>query len=107
MLMSVPREPTAVFITVQIQTVHTRAIVALAIVSTVMDSLAMVQHQSIIILVSYSIPLFISPFDFIDIDECEENIDGCSQNCRNTPGSFRCDCDPGYELSNDSRTCRG
>ena len=48
MLMSVPREPTAVFITVQTQTVHTCAIVALAIVSTVMDSLAMVQRQSII-----------------------------------------------------------
>ena len=48
MLMSARREPTVVFRTVQTQMVHTRATVALAIVSVVMDFLAMVQHQYII-----------------------------------------------------------
>ena len=45
--MSAQREPIAVFRTVQTQTVHTCAIVPLAIVSAMMDSLAMVQRQSI------------------------------------------------------------
>ena len=45
--------------------------------------------------------------NYQDINECEENTDGCSQNCRNTPGSFRCGCNPGFELIIDDRTCRG
>jgi uncharacterized membrane protein YgdD (TMEM256/DUF423 family) len=43
--MSVQRELIAVFRTVQTQMVHTCAIVAVAIVSAMMDTLAMVQQQ--------------------------------------------------------------
>ena len=42
----------------------------------------------------YSIFLIVS-----DIDECAEEQENCHDNatCTNTPGSFSCDCRPGYE----------
>lgn len=41
---------------------------------------------------------------FTDIDECRE---GKCQNgrCTNTPGSFICDCPPGFDVSPDGTTC--
>ena len=47
--MSVQREPIDVFRTVQIQMVHTYATVALVTVSEMMNTLAMVQHQYILV----------------------------------------------------------
>jgi hypothetical protein len=44
---------------------------------------------------------------WIDIDECNTNNGGCQQNCRNTDGSFNCDCRSGYSLMSDSKTCTG
>ena len=45
---------------------------------------------------------------FLDVDECEENIDNCSQNCNNTIGSYNCSCNEGYTLdSDDLHTCNG
>ncbi|XP_053387236.1 fibrillin-2-like [Mercenaria mercenaria] len=41
-----------------------------------------------------------------DIDECNENIDACSQNCTNTVGSFDCSCEVGYFLEDDNMTCQ-
>lgn len=79
--------------------------VALAIVLAMTDTPAMVQHQQS----TYEIltTALTSPLTFIDINECEESTDSCSHSCRNTPGSFRCGCNPGYELSSDNRTCQG
>ena len=37
-------------------------------------------------------------FFCIDVDECNDT-GACQQVCINTPGSFACDCQPGYELS--------
>ena len=44
---------------------------------------------------------------FSDIDECSYGIDGCSQTCTNTVGSFICGCNRGYVLDSDGVTCNG
>jgi len=42
----------------------------------------------------------------IDINECKEkNV--CSDICVNTPGSYQCECEKGYKLGRDGRTCKG
>ncbi|KAK3523688.1 hypothetical protein QTP70_008612 [Hemibagrus guttatus] len=42
----------------------------------------------------------------LDIDECSrKNETVCSQICINTPGSYRCDCEPGFYLEDDGKTC--
>ena len=33
-----------------------------------------------------------------DIDECFSEVDGCSQVCTNTEGSFECSCWPGFQV---------
>ena len=46
----------------------------------------------------------------VDIDECISNNGGCSNTtgiCKNTPGSFYCQCHIGYSLANDGFTCNG
>lgn len=40
-----------------------------------------------------------------DIDECE-SPGVCSQLCYNTPGSYQCDCHPGYIIEADGRQCK-
>lgn len=45
--------------------------------------------------------------DCVDEDECVNKEDPvCDQICVNEIGSYRCDCNPGYYLANDNRTCR-
>ncbi|KAK2851617.1 hypothetical protein Q5P01_007893, partial [Channa striata] len=47
------------------------------------------------------------PVEVEDMDECliyEGNI--CHHKCVNTPGSFRCECFPGYVLQEDAFTCK-
>lgn len=40
------------------------------------------------------------------MDECSRPDNGhCQQRCLNTLGSYRCACDPGYELAADRRSC--
>ena len=46
-------------------------------------------------------------FKFSDIDECSSNNGGCAQVCTNTPGSYTCGCNPGYELDGDGFSCNG
>ena len=41
-----------------------------------------------------------------DINECIGTRHRC-QICINTPGSYRCNCTPGYTLDEDGRTCHG
>lgn len=41
-----------------------------------------------------------------DINECEdENTTACSQICINSVGSYRCECEKGYFLEEDGKTC--
>ncbi|XP_028983347.1 nidogen-1 [Betta splendens] len=42
-----------------------------------------------------------------DIDECRENPQTCGFHaiCNNQPGTFRCECEEGYQFSSDGRTC--
>ena len=42
-----------------------------------------------------------------DVNECEEGTDHCTQACFNTAGTFRCGCNPGYQLASDGQTCKG
>ena len=42
-----------------------------------------------------------------DIDECQEDTDGCSQLCIDNDGSFTCSCNSGYRLKSDKKTCEG
>ncbi|KAM3874302.1 bone morphogenetic protein 1-like [Diretmus argenteus] len=43
---------------------------------------------------------------FKEMDECSKPDRGhCEQRCLNTLGSYRCACDPGYELAADRRSC--
>lgn len=43
-----------------------------------------------------------------EVDECSRpNNGGCEQRCVNTLGSYKCACDPGYELASDKRRCEG
>ena len=43
----------------------------------------------------------------VDINECTEGTDGCSQQCINTIGSYRCSCSSGYRLASDGQACTG
>ncbi|XP_041356234.1 fibulin-1-like [Gigantopelta aegis] len=40
-----------------------------------------------------------------DIDECMLGIHGCQQNCTNYEGGYSCDCDVGFRLKHDRKTC--
>ena len=44
---------------------------------------------------------------FQDVDECTNNNGGCEHLCRNTIGSFLCDCGAGYQLDRNGLNCNG
>ncbi|XP_078334851.1 uncharacterized protein LOC111121476 isoform X3 [Crassostrea virginica] len=44
-------------------------------------------------------------FECEDFDECQANVDGCSQICKNVDGGFNCECEFGYSLDDDRKTC--
>lgn len=69
-----------------------------ALVSRVVDS----KIQGYILAI-----LFINLLFLLDIDECAETRGLCrGGRCINTPGSFRCECGPGMELSPDRLSCK-
>uniref|UniRef100_A0A8C3URK2 Matrilin 4 n=1 Tax=Catharus ustulatus TaxID=91951 RepID=A0A8C3URK2_CATUS len=39
------------------------------------------------------------------VDMCVEREHGCQHSCVSTPGSFYCECNPGYRLNADGKTC--
>lgn len=40
-----------------------------------------------------------------DVNECVQEIHGCSQKCHNTLGNYTCSCQPGFILNADNTTC--
>lgn len=44
---------------------------------------------------------------FADTDECADQVHDCSQLCNNAIGSFGCDCQAGYTLNADGKSCDG
>uniref|UniRef100_A0A8C3PZC6 Metalloendopeptidase n=1 Tax=Chrysolophus pictus TaxID=9089 RepID=A0A8C3PZC6_CHRPC len=43
---------------------------------------------------------------FKEMDECSQpDNGGCEQHCENTLGSYKCTCEPGYELTADKKSC--
>lgn len=55
-----------------------------------------------------SLNLTLSHLPFIDRDECASNSLLCRNGrCVNTDGSFRCECNPGFQISSDGKSCIG
>ncbi|XP_013880934.1 fibulin-2 isoform X2 [Austrofundulus limnaeus] len=46
-----------------------------------------------------------APVEVEDMDECLIYADICHHRCVNTPGSYRCECFPGYVLQENAFTC--
>ena len=44
---------------------------------------------------------------YIDINECDDDTDGCEHNCTNTEGLFYCSCDGGFTLDTNGKNCTG
>uniref|UniRef100_A0A4W5RWH2 Multiple EGF-like-domains 6b n=1 Tax=Hucho hucho TaxID=62062 RepID=A0A4W5RWH2_9TELE len=42
---------------------------------------------------------------YCNIDECQVYNGGCQHRCVNTRGSYHCECNPGFRLHVDARTC--
>ena len=47
------------------------------------------------------------PNSLVDIDECTDGTDNCTDGCVNTEGSYYCTCSEGYELMDGNNTCVG
>lgn len=67
-------------------------------------------HKSVFFPFLWSIYLFIYSLVYLfisDLNECLLGVHSCSHSCHNTPGSYECSCDDGYQLSTDKRHCLG
>lgn len=49
--------------------------------------------------------LLIARSSLADVDECLTGQAMCAHQCLNTRGSFKCTCNPGYELGADGKQC--
>lgn len=43
-----------------------------------------------------------------DVDECADNVNLCENGqCLNAPGGYRCECEMGFNPTEDSKACQG
>ena len=42
-----------------------------------------------------------------DKNECDTSNGGCAHSCINTIGSYYCECDDGYQLASNGKSCNG
>ena len=88
-------------------------LMAATLVPVILDTVLQVMGECV--MVSTSVPciylLSLTPYNkhATDIDECDEDTDGCAQTCTNTNGSYVCSCDleSGYRLALDNYGCSG
>ena len=43
----------------------------------------------------------------LDVNECDALNGGCEHQCKNRNGSYICQCNRGYSLSGDAKSCSG
>ena len=43
----------------------------------------------------------------LDINECETLNGGCEHQCKNTNGSYTCECNKGFSLNGNGKGCSG
>ena len=43
----------------------------------------------------------------LDINECQISNGGCEHQCKNTNGSYICECNKGFSLDGNGKTCTG
>lgn len=53
--------------------------------------------------------VFSPSFYNLDVDECQSNLHRCGEGqlCHNLPGSYRCECQTGYQYDSFRRMCVG
>ena len=44
---------------------------------------------------------------YLDVNECEVSNGGCEHKCKNTNGSYVCQCNKGFALDGNGKTCSG
>ena len=44
---------------------------------------------------------------YLDVNECEVSNGGCEHKCKNTNGSYVCQCNKGFVLDGNGKTCSG
>ena len=44
---------------------------------------------------------------YLDINECDKLNGGCQHQCKNTDGSYICQCNEGFFLDGNGKTCSG
>ena len=68
-----------------------------------------VSYVCVSVSLSNRVFVIVLSLSYKDVDECLTTEGGgvCQQVCTNLPGSFLCDCDPGFTLDSDQVNCVG
>ena len=64
-------------------------------------------HLFVVIIIAHVLFTHMDTLFNLDIDECSDRTDGCSQIYTNTSGSFICVCNSGLQMDNNGVTCNG